>query len=42
MYRNMFLRFLEKYNMILFILKIFNHIQIKHPILFVFFIFIIQ
>jgi hypothetical protein len=32
MYRNMFLHFHEKYNMNLFVLKIFNHIQIKHLI----------
>jgi len=37
----MFLHFHEKYNMILFIFKIFNYIQIKHLILFTFFIFII-
>jgi hypothetical protein len=38
----MFLHFHGKYNMILFIPGIFNHIQIKHLILFVFFILIIQ
>jgi len=38
----MFLYFYGKYNMILFNLEIFNHIQIKQLILFVFFIFIIQ
>jgi hypothetical protein len=34
----MFLHFHGKYNMILFVFKIFNHIQIKQSILFVFFI----
>jgi hypothetical protein len=39
MCRNMFLHFYEKYNMILFILKIFKDIQIKRLILFIFFDF---
>jgi len=38
----MFLHFHGKYNMILFVLKIFNHIQIKQLIFLSFFIFIIQ
>jgi len=36
----MFLHFHGKYNMILFVLEIFNHIQIKQLILFVFFDFL--
>jgi hypothetical protein len=36
----MFLYFHGKYNMILFVLEIFNHIQIKQLILFVFFDFL--
>jgi len=36
----MFLHFHGKYNMILFFLEIFNHIQIKHLILFVFLSFL--
>jgi len=38
MCKNMFLHSHEKYNMILFILEIFNHIQIKQLIFFVFLI----
>jgi hypothetical protein len=35
----MFLHFHGKYNMILFVLEIFNHIQIKQLILFILFYF---
>jgi hypothetical protein len=42
MCRNMFLHFHGKYNMILFVLEIFNYNQIKHLILLIFFIFTIQ